>query len=64
MPGAKVLPVGGAALIAAAALIGASIATRPAEKDPPEALLGASETTELLAAFRSAASCWGSPTPL
>jgi protein-disulfide isomerase len=44
----RLLVVAGAALVVAAALIGASVATRNGESPPPEALIGAQETAALL----------------
>lgn len=51
----------GAGLLAAAALIGASLVTRTTESGPPEALLGSAETAKLLAGIPQRGTVLGKP---
>ena len=57
----RVLLAVGAAIVLAAALIGASLASRGGGGEPPQALIGAPETEELLAGIPQRGTTLGSP---
>jgi protein-disulfide isomerase len=59
--GRRTIVVAAAALLVAAALIGVSLATRPAEKSPPKALVSATDTAKMLEGIPQRGTSLGRP---